>query len=245
MRRLLIAEASGILGKTIQKQLKDSVQTEICRDGDTVLELLSLFEPDILLLDLQLPGFDCLDILRSLRTSGRTTKVIVIGNCINDREQQILERLGISAAFRKPCSLAGLLICIREMDCGDSSCVELEADRLLLSLGMHMGRTAYQCTFDALCMKYRNYESAVTKEIYPLIAKQHGGNVKQVEKAIRDAIKTAWNRGNPSVWRLYFPPMRNGELRCPGNDEFLSRLARALLYRRDLKLPYEPREKAQ
>lgn len=242
MRRLLIAEASGILGKHIQKQLQDSIQTEICRDGDTVLELLSLFEPDILLLDLQLPGLDSLDILRSLRTSGRTTKVIVFGNRITDREQQILERLGVSAAFRKPCSLTSLLICIRELECADNCCVELEADRLLLSLGMHMGRTAYQCTFDALCMKYRHYESAVTKEIYPQIAKRYGGNVKQVEKAIRDAIKTAWNRGNPSVWKLYFPPMRDGELRCPGNDEFLSRLARALLYRRDLRLPYEPME---
>ena len=245
MRRLLVAEVTDLLGKTIQKQLQNSIHTEICHDSDTALERLSSFEPDILLLDLQLPGLDCLSLLRSIRSSGRTTKVIVIGNYISDHELQILERLNVSYVFRKPCSLASLLICIRELENTDDGCLELEADRLLLSLGMHMGRTAYQCAFDALCMKFRNYESAVTKEIYPQIAKKYGGNVKQVEKAIRDAIKTAWSRGNPNIWRLYFSPGKNGEMRCPGNDEFLSRLARALLYNQNLKLPYEPMEKAQ
>ena len=248
MRRLLIAESTGELGKALNSRLCDSMQVEICRDGDEALRYISVFEPDIMLLDLQLAGVDSLSVLHALRTSGRTTKIVVITNYIGQWELGALERLGVSQVFRKPCALGRLVVCIRELEHPQDSenwYLGLEADRLLLSLGMKMGRMAYRCAFDALCLKYAHYDAPVTKEIYPVIAKRYGGNIKQVEKAIRDAIKTAWEQGNQSIWRLYFPPGRDGELHCPGNDEFLSRLARALLHRSDMKLPYESAENAQ
>lgn len=250
MRRLLIADAAGEFGETLQKQLQDLFLIEICHTGEAALELFSDFDPDILLLDLQMPGVDGLSLLHSLRTSGRTAKIVVVSNHFGDPALAALERYGVSQAFRKPCALSGVVACIRELgfqsENADSPCLEMEVDRLLLSFGLRMGPDRYRTTFEALCLKYENCDASVTKEIYPFLAKKYGSNDKQVEKAIRDAIKAAWERGNRSVWKLYFPPGRDGALHCPGNDEFLTRLAKALRYRSVYKLPYKPViEKAQ
>lgn len=247
MRRLLIADATGELEKAIKNQLEDLFLVEICHTGDAALELFGEFEPDVLLLDLQMPGVDGLSLLHILRTSGVMAKVVVVSNYFGQPAIAALEKYAVSHAFLKPCAISGLISCLRELgfllDHTDDRCLEVEIDRLLLSLGLRMGPGCYRLVFEALCLKVENCDASVTKEIYPTLARKHDTNAKQVEKAIRDAIKAAWKRGNPVIWKLYFPVGRDGAPWCPGNDAFLTRLARALCYSPACKLPYEPQEK--
>lgn len=51
-------------------------------DGEAGLELLSTFEPDIILLDLMMPNMNGLDMLQKLRNQpgGRDAKVVVLTN---------------------------------------------------------------------------------------------------------------------------------------------------------------------
>lgn len=238
MRRLLIAESTEIFGKALKKQLQDRYLVQLCRNGAAVLDLVSSFDPDILLIDLRLPGEDSLSVLRALRSSGRNIKVVAMSGYTGEFVLSALESLGVEYVFSKPCDLGAVVSCIRDLDIAAAWDLENEADRLLLSLGFRMGRTAYQCTFDALCLKYENFHCGTTKELYPAVAKKHGTNAKQVEKAIRDAIRAAWNTGNQSLWKLYFIPKADGNAYCPSNDEFLSRMAKALMCGKRLKLPF-------
>lgn len=242
MLRLLIADATAVFADALTKQLRAQYLVEICQDGTETLEKIHGFDPDILLIDLRLPGTDGLSVIRALRASGRDTKVVVMSGYMGQSILGALESLQVDYVFSKPCDLGAVFACIRDlsMQIGNAICtsLEAEADCLLLSLGFRMGRTAYACTHDALCMKYGNFNCGTTKELYPAVAKRQGGNSKQVEKAIRDAIRVAWSTGNKSIWKLYFPPKGNGEAYCPSNDEFLARMAKALMSGRRLRLPY-------
>lgn len=235
MRRLLIADAEGVFGSALKKRLQGQYLVKLCQNGTQCLEQISKFDPDIALIDVSLPGTDGLTVIRALCASGRDIKVIAVSGFTGEYALSALESLGVAYIFTKPCDLGAVAACVRDMDRqienADSWCLEIEADRLLLTMGFSVGRSSYQYTLDALCMKYRNFRCATTKELYPALAKQYHSNVKQVEKAIRDSIRSAWGHGNRSLWHLYFP---NG---CPGNDEFLARMAKALMCKERLKLP--------
>src|SRR3712207_7639403 len=47
-------------------------------DGDTALEMVERLDPDVLLLDLSMPGPDGVTVIRTLRERGRTTPVLVL-----------------------------------------------------------------------------------------------------------------------------------------------------------------------
>lgn len=44
---------------------------------------------------------------------------------------------------------------------------------------------------------------------------------KQVEQAIRRAIKLAWKNRDEKIWACYFPTGAAGRITCPSNREFL------------------------
>ena len=66
---------------------------------------------------------------------------------------------------------------------------------------------------------------AVTKILYPDIAKKHNSTAQRVEKAIRHAIEVAWSSGeNNSSQMPYQYIIRAGKSR-PTNSEFIAKLA--------------------
>lgn len=60
-------------------------------------------------------------------------------------------------------------------------------------------------------------------EIYLDIGKQRNPNVTYagVERAMRTAIRTAWEKGNQEMWLKYFPSAPDGTRKRPTNKEFL------------------------
>lgn len=246
MLRLLIADRDGSVGEAIQKQLSGEYIVELCKDGGRVLELAAEFDPDMILLDLRLPGMDGLSVLELLRSSGRTARVFAMSDYWSEYLLTALEKLEVCGVFTVPCTVDCLIAGIREAGFrirypeDTDWCVELEADRILLSLGFRMGRSKYTCVYEAICVKCADFNMAITKEVYPAVVNKMGGNEKQMEKAIRDTIHAAFAGGDPRVWRLYFVPGQDGQLHCPTNDEFITRIARALLQRSRFRVPYQP-----
>ncbi len=233
MKRIMIAAKSEPLTQLIYQRLQDDFLIEISNSGNDALDLFNSFDPNILLLDLRLPEIDGLHILHIIRSAGRNTPVIVITDYSSDYIQAQLESLQVSKVIRIPCDVDELVLTVysiaAQLDNGEIWNLELEASHLLYSLGFRSGRGGYLSTRDGLCMRFLNFEGSITKEIYPAIVKKRKGNVKQVEKSIRDAIQAARNRGNRKVWEMYFPCIKDDPEHCPGNDEFLSRIAKALL----------------
>ena len=250
MLKVLIADG-GEFGKELRKQLSDAFDIELCADGPKTLKKLVSNPPDIFVLNLRLSGGDGLDILQTYRTAGGTAKVFAVCDYTGDYVLSRLEMLQVSAVFTVPCTMSSIAADIREAGFQllygerDDWRMDMELDRILLSLGFTMGRTRYCCVFDAVCVKCNDLESTVTKGVYPQVAMHMCGNPSQVEKAIRNAIRAAWDVGDRTVWRMYFAPESQRELSCPTNDEFITRIARLMYLRWHREEPPAPvRKKA-
>ena len=64
--------------------------------------------------------------------------------------------------------------------------------------------------------------NAVTKQLYPSVAKKYETTSSRVERAIRHAIEVAWNRGNPDILNdLFGYTISNGKGK-PTNSEFIA-----------------------
>ncbi len=71
--------------------------------------------------------------------------------------------------------------------------------------------------------------TSVTKLLYPQVAKRFGTNDKQVERAIRSTIETAWEKGNPDVMKEVFGicSVMPGCVR-PTNTEFIEEIVKRI-----------------
>lgn len=77
--RLLIVEDEKELCDTIAKSLYAAgYEVDTCYDGDEALDYILTEEYDLIVLDLNLPGRDGMDILRELRQDNDETKVIIL-----------------------------------------------------------------------------------------------------------------------------------------------------------------------
>ena len=76
---LLVIEDERVLCETIVRSLRRlAYSVDHCYDGDKALELLGTERYDLVLLDLNLPGMDGMEILRELRQSNEETKVLIL-----------------------------------------------------------------------------------------------------------------------------------------------------------------------
>ena len=67
--------------------------------------------------------------------------------------------------------------------------------------------------------------NAVTKQLYPTVAKEYETTSSRVERAIRHAIEVAWDRGDVDVLNSYFGyTIHNGRGK-PTNSEFVAMIA--------------------
>jgi len=66
----------------------------------------------------------------------------------------------------------------------------------------------------------------ITKELYPIIARKCGSTPSRVERAMRHAITTAWERGDPLTIDGCFGYSVSPEKGAPTVSEFVARMAR-------------------
>ena len=70
---------------------------------------------------------------------------------------------------------------------------------------------------------------AVTKELYPKVAKQYGTTPSRVERAIRHAIEVAWVRGDAKDFEELIGYSKDSRDVKPTNSEFIAVIADRIL----------------
>lgn len=232
MTKVLIADRSDVFCKALNAQLAKRFETCVCDNGMQVLELCRTFEPDILILDLELSQKDGISILRALSSSGRSVAVLATTACFySDYVMQTLVQLGVHYVLPKPCTVAAVVARIQEIVAGREKKLwnlEEEVNSLLLTMGLRTNLRGYSCLCEAMLATAADREQQITKVIYPQVAQICGGTPKRVERAIRLVILDAWKNREESVWRLFFTPGRDGELPCPSNGDFIARMLMCL-----------------
>ena len=115
MARVLIVEDEESLARTIAYNLRrQGYQVETASDGERALELALAGQPDLLVLDLMLPGMDGFDVCRRIR---RTSAVPVLMLTARDDEIDRVVGLEIGADdyMTKPFSMRELVARVKAM----------------------------------------------------------------------------------------------------------------------------------
>lgn len=97
--RVVLADDHPIVRDGIRNLLTRSSDISVigeASDGHEAIRLVDELEPDVLLLDMEMPGIGGADVARTLREENSPVKILVL-SAYNDR-QYILELLGLGAA---------------------------------------------------------------------------------------------------------------------------------------------------
>lgn len=105
--------------------------------------------------------------------------------------------------------------------------LETDITKMLHELGIPAHIKGYQYLRDAISMVVRDREmmEAVTKILYPEIAKKNYTSSSRVERAIRHAIEVAWGRGSLEVIDELFGYTISTGKGKPTNSEFIALIA--------------------
>jgi DNA-binding NarL/FixJ family response regulator len=90
-----------------------------CSNGDDALRAVRQHRPDILLLDLRLPGKDGLAVLRALNDLKVPTRVVLLTAALDEAEVVEALRLGAQGVVLKEMNPERLIECVRKVHAGE------------------------------------------------------------------------------------------------------------------------------
>ena len=210
------------------------------KDGKAVLEALSHHRPDVVLLDLFLPRLDALGVLSEMAEMQMTHRpqVMIMSGFDNPALEREVMAAGADYYFLKPFDAAAMAERIRTL-CGDKPVtlelrqreparnLDMEITEIIHQIGVPAHIKGYQYLRDAIHMAIEDEQiiNAVTKRLYPAVAKKHATTSSRVERAIRHAIEVAWDRGDVDTLTAYFGYTIQSERGKPTNSEFIAMIA--------------------
>ena len=110
MTRLLVVEDNRDLAAGLRANLEiEGHQVEVAEDGEAGLAIARRAEPDLVILDLMLPGLDGLRVLRALREGGCAAPVLVLTARGEEADKVRALKLGADDYVCKPFGLLELL----------------------------------------------------------------------------------------------------------------------------------------
>ena len=254
--RILLADPNADFCKMMTDLLNRERDMEVIGstgDGLEALELIQRQEPDVVLLDLVLSRLDGLSLLRRMRREGSAGHVIVLSGFVNSKVVMDCASLGADYFVPKPCDSSVVLSHIRQsvgrggeagyesIDCGSVwkravSGPDLESmvTDVIHEIGVPAHIKGYQYLREAIILTINDMEmiNAVTKVLYPEVAKKFDTTPSRVERAIRHAIEVAWDRGDIEVLQKYFGYTVSNIKGKPTNSEFIAMIADNLTLKR-------------
>ena len=122
MTGVLLADDHPMIRTAIEVLLRDTPFdiVGVAASGDETLREVERLRPDILLLDLQMPGGTGMDVLRSLRAEASPVRVVLLTAAIDDSSLMEAKSLGVRRIVLKNSDPAYLLDCLGRVKRGGS-----------------------------------------------------------------------------------------------------------------------------
>lgn len=96
---------------------------------------------------------------------------------------------------------------------------------LRLGVPAHLKGYYYIRNSILLCCRDMDVATSVTKQLYPVIAKQFRMSTPMVERAIRSAIEASWSSGDTDIYEEIFGYSIKSCRTRPTNSEYIARIA--------------------
>ena len=226
-KKLLIADSNEAFCETLEFLLREEFCIRIVHSGDEAVAHLDHFQPEVLVLDLMLPGLDGISVLEYAAAHGHKLRTLVATAMSTDYTLAKLQQLQVSYVLLKPCNMKNTAERVREI-AEDTAQVTAQDDeqllsKILLQLGMNPKHNGYHYLCTAVKIHMADNTQALTKELYVAVGAVYGVQWQQVERSIRAALEAAWKRRNDEIWSKWFGGF--SALKRPSNDEVICHLA--------------------
>ena len=231
MLKILIA--GGTEGfRSCLRELLISANTVICAtDGVQAWELFQKQDPQLLVVDLELPGIDGMTLLRRIHAAGHHPAVIVLGRMMSDYTVEMLLRMKVSYIMRKPCDVQAVAEHVIELLCYHTQ-EQSPVEAAIMDILSHFGITGKLSGIGYLLLgtvlMAQDPSQYITKNLYCDVGKVYGKSNKSVERCIRNAIEKGWTNGDPEVWKQHFGIDENGLPVKPSNSIFILKMVELL-----------------
>jgi two-component system response regulator (stage 0 sporulation protein A) len=143
--------------------------------------------------------------------------------------EQAIDKKVLMAAILKSLNELGITVVDEKPTVFEAAQAKLpqKVTDLLREIGIPAHIKGYNYAREAILLSIEDEEiiNAVTKSLYPQIAKKFNTTSSRVERAIRHAIEVAWERSDAKVHEKYFGSTFSSFKGKPTNSEFIAQIA--------------------
>ena len=228
--RALMCDDSASSGVRLASRLRELGIFAYTRrnEGEVILSSVLSDNPDVVVADLSLRDTDSVAIMQKAKSILAQSPAFVILSEIDNSfiERQVIDS-GAAYFLPKPFEAERLYDVIKSVTVKktDGSCFDAEilVTEMIQNLGIpaHIKGYRYIRTAILECLANRSCLDSITKHLYPRVASKHETTPSRVERAIRHAIETAWERGSRENINAFFGYSADSYNR-PTNSEFIA-----------------------
>ena len=111
---LLVDDEVDFVNTLAQRLKMRELLVDTVYDGSQALDFIKKVEPDVIVLDLKMPGLHGIEVLREIKKHHREVQVIILTGHGNDKDEQEAQALGGFEFLHKPVDIDLLVAKIRE-----------------------------------------------------------------------------------------------------------------------------------
>lgn len=216
---VLLADDNQDLSNVMEEYINQNTGMRVigqARDGIQTIEMIKKYTPDVVVLDIIMPGIDGIGVLEKLQSSKpeKMPVFIVLSAIKQDLIVQKAMLMGAEYYLIKPFDMDILIRRIQEAYCekenfavfskgtgikgsnpeDEDRKIEIVVTGLIKSIGIPPHITGYQYLREAVIYLIKNlkYPVPVMKVIYPEVARIFSTTPQKVERAIRNAVDSTW-----------------------------------------------------
>ena len=237
-KRMILADGSDQFRRMLAEVMEKEPDLDIVGQtgsGEELLDLISRHRPDVVVMDLMLAGMDGLEVLE--RLGSNRPRVLVLSAFSGPNLAEQISQCGGDYCMLKPCRAQTVIERTRRLTTAPSMedvreeakarDLERQVTAIIHDIGVPAHIKGYQYLREAITLAVADMEviNAVTKVLYPAVAKKFGTTASRVERAIRHAIEVAWDRGDLETLQKYFGYTVSNAKGKPTNSEFIAMIA--------------------
>ena len=235
---VLIADANEELRENLRNTLEQKGYSVVATaaDGTQAVELLHAHQPDLLVCDLMLAKIDGLSVLKFAHELPKPPIALVLTGFMTEYVSACAQELGVQYFLNKPCEVENVAEHLQKLVDLDkqnqlSHKQEVNIEAMVTSIIHEIGVPAhikgYQYLREAIMIAVDDMDviNAITKVLYPQVAKAFSTTPSRVERAIRHAIEVAWDRGDLETLQRFFGYTVSNTKGKPTNSEFIALIA--------------------
>jgi len=248
---ILIADDTATFGIRLASQLRENGYQTLTRKstGSAVLDTVLSHAPDIVITDLTLKDTDAVALMKLIRSHApHSPRFIVVSDIANTFiNKQVIEG-GAACCLVHPVELHHVLKAIDTLEScagfSEDSCTLMKVTDTIRSLGVPAHIKGYHYLRAAILYSIQTplLLTGITKELYPMIARQFSTTASRVERAIRHAIEITWERAGTDRLESFFGFTYSGR---PTNSEFIAFIADKIRLSCNISMKVFPQNYAQ